>query len=334
MKHAKKRDKTAAIYAQLATNSALQASVFNLDHVQRFLDYLQYERHLSVNTYQNYAIDIADFLVWLSSQATADFLQKPLKKQQLKYYVQQLSTRLEPKSIARKLSALRQFFAFLYGLGLMHDNPARGLRAPKAAQYLPKAVPVDTLNQLIDAQWALLQNATSLKEKRQQAEIVAILELFYATGLRVSELASIDITALDLKQGSVRVIGKGNKEREVMIGKRAKEALHTWLSLRDADNTAALFINQQGKRRSRNSLYALLRKTGQAFDANLKLHPHRLRHSFGSHLLQSGADLRSVQELLGHQDIASTQIYTQLDFQHLAAVYDQAHPRAKTDKKK
>ena len=232
---------------------------------------------------------------------------------------------LAPRSIARTLSAVRGLYAFLVRQRVVADNPVLGLRAPKAPHRLPRVLDVDQANRLLDA------NPTSLEEVRD----LAMWELAYSSGLRVSELVGLDLAALDLVAGEARVLGKGRKERVVPVGRAANGALQAWLGQRSAwlgEACDAVFITPRGRRIGVRAVQLRLKQWAQRQGIEGRLHPHMLRHSFASHLLESSGDLRAVQELLGHSDIRTTQIYTHLDFQHLARVYDAAHPRARLKK--
>src|SRR5690606_22543318 len=219
------------------------------------------------------------------------------------------------------LSALRGLYAWLNRQGLSSHDPCSGLSAPKGERRLPRTLDADRAMQLLDG-----GVEDDFIARRDQA----MLELFYSSGLRLSELVGLDLDQLDLPAGLVRVTGKGNKARELPVGRKAREALQAWLPLRAlaGPQDGALFIGQQGRRLGQRAVQKRVREAGVR-ELGQHLHPHMLRHSFASHLLESSQDLRSVQELLGHADIGTTQIYTHLDFQHLAKVYDQAHPRAK-----
>ena len=228
-------------------------------------------------------------------------------------------------SIARMLSSLRTFFSYLQRQGVVINNPALGIRAPKGEKRLPRTLDVDRAGQLLDQ-----LPADSLIEQRDRA----MLELFYSSGLRLSELTGLDLPDLDLAAGQVRVLGKGGKQRDLPVGRQARAALQDWLAARAqlAKDPQALFVGERGARIHPSVVRQRLKQAGQQM-LGQHLHPHMLRHSFASHMLESSQDLRAVQELLGHVNISTTQIYTHLDFQHLAQVYDQAHPRArrKTD---
>lgn len=229
-----------------------------------------------------------------------------------------------PASIARMLSSLRSFFRYLQREGVLGNNPAQGIRPPKGEKRLPRTLDVDRAAQLLDG---------LPTETPEQLRDRAMLELFYSSGLRLAELTGLNLSDLDLAAGQVRVLGKGSKERVLPVGRRARAALQDWLRARGqlAKETLALFVGVRGARISPGVVRRVLAHAGQT-ELGQHLHPHMLRHSFASHMLESSQDLRSVQELLGHANISTTQIYTHLDFQHLAQVYDQAHPRARRKK--
>lgn len=227
-----------------------------------------------------------------------------------------------PASMARMLSSLRSFFRYLQRQGLVNNNPAQGIRAPRGEKRLPRTLDVDRAGQLLDQ-----LPADTVPEVRDRA----MLELLYSSGLRLSELTGLDLPDLDLAAGQVRVLGKGGKQRDLPVGSKARAALQDWLAVRSqlARDTPALFVGERGARIHPSVVRQRLRQAGQ-LELGQHLHPHMLRHSFASHLLESSQDLRAVQELLGHANISTTQIYTHLDFQHLAQVYDRAHPRARS----
>ncbi len=232
-------------------------------------------------------------------------------------------------SLQRKLSSLRSFYNFLIRKRKLKNNPALDIRAPKGAKKLPDTLDTDTLSQLLNIP---PDSILAIRDR-------AIMELFYSSGLRLSELADLNLVSIDLQERSLRATGKGDKERLLPIGRKAIEALELWLAKRDnmakSDKTA-LFVSMRGKRISTRSIQERLNYWRKKQGLEQHIHPHKLRHSFASHILESSGDLRAVQELLGHADISTTQIYTHLDFQHLANVYDKAHPRArrKSNKKK
>ncbi len=314
------------------SSDSTHSTIYWQMHLSAFLQCLLAQRQLSPHTQNNYQRDILTFFRWYNNYAETTELDNRCIQHFVGYLNRQKKS---PATIARNLSAIRQYFEYLVEKNIIPDNPAALVKAPKKAKVLPKALAVDDINQLLDnpGQYFDLSNPLQLRD-------YAILELLYSTGVRVAELASMDINDLDLSSGQAIVIGKGNKERLIHIGEKATQAIKQWLAVRQdllpqdkIQSSPALFLNKQGNRLSIRGIQYQLKALGQRFNLNLNLHPHMLRHSFGSHLLQSGADLRSVQEMLGHSDISSTQIYTHLDFQHLAQAYDKAHPRAKRNKK-
>lgn len=233
---------------------------------------------------------------------------------------------LSPRSLARVLSAWRGFFDWLGERGLVAANPCSGIRAPKAARRLPKALSVDEA--------ARLMSTPEVASPVLEARDTAMCELFYSSGLRLAELLALDLADLPgiLSEGEVRVLGKRAKTRIVPVGQAAREALSAWAQWRKqmaGTDEPALFVNQRGRRIGARTVQRCLAQRALALGLSKHVHPHMLRHSFASHVLQSSGDLRAVQEMLGHGSIASTQVYTHLDFQHLASVYDRAHPRAK-----
>jgi integrase/recombinase XerC len=229
---------------------------------------------------------------------------------------------LSGKSIQRALSALRSFYRYLLREKIVTCNPASGVSAPKSARRLP-----DTLNADQAARLVALEARDPLAVRDR-----AMLELLYSSGLRLSELVNLNIPELDLSAGSVRVTGKGRKVREVPVGAKARAALRDWLAVRTEfarTEEAAVFVARNGRRLGARAVQQRLRQWAKRQGLEVPVHPHMLRHSFASHVLESSGDLRAVQEMLGHANISTTQIYTHLDFQHLAGVYDKAHPRAR-----
>jgi len=224
------------------------------------------------------------------------------------------------RSIQRRLSALRSFYNYLLREQAVSANPGLDVRAPQADRHLPNTVSVDDLNRLLNTR----------SDDPLVIRDLAIMELFYSSGLRLAELVALDLADLDERSTSIRVTGKGAKTRVVPVGRKAREALARWLKVRPAASAEpAVFTGRGGKRLGVRSVQQRLARLARAHGLPGHLHPHALRHSFASHLLESSGDLRAVQELLGHADISTTQVYTHLDFQHLAKVYDQAHPRAR-----
>ena len=225
---------------------------------------------------------------------------------------------LSGRSIQRRLSALRSLLDFLVREGFADGNPARSVRAPKFARRLPKALEPDEVSSLLDG---------APPERYEAVRDHAMLELLYSSGLRLAEVQGLSLGDLDLRAGLVSVLGKGSKRRIVPVGGKARAALGRWLAVRRGGDGTAVFVTRSGRRLGSRAIQERVRRFARQH--GLELHPHMLRHSFASHLLESSGDLRAVQELLGHADIGTTQVYTHLDFQHLAAVYDAAHPRAR-----
>jgi integrase/recombinase XerC len=291
-----------------------------VDLLKKYLEFLQFERGLSVLTRENYGRDIQKLI-----DLSAPILLNTLTNTHIRRYIATLHSKgLGGKSIARMLSSWRGFFDFLIQRHAFEANPINGLRAPKSAKTLPQALSIEQASKLV--------NITD--EKDLSVRDHAILELFYSSGLRLSELVNLNLDALDFSEGTVIVTGKGNKTRIVPLGSHASAAIKKWLAIRSQlltknPSEKALFIGLQGKRVGARNLQYRLKEWSIKQGINTSVHPHMLRHSFASHVLQSSSDLRAVQEMLGHANISSTQIYTHLDYQHLTKVYDQAHPRAK-----
>lgn len=226
------------------------------------------------------------------------------------------------RSLQRNLSAIRSFFRYLLDEGVVKHDPVSGIQTPRTPRRLPKVLDVDQARQLVEVEG---DDPLAVRDR-------AMLELFYSSGLRLAELVGLDCNHVDLADAMVTVIGKGRKQRAVPIGRHARTAIQAWLKCRAnlaADDEPALFVNRRGRRLTARGVQQRLGQWAQRQGLPLHVHPHMLRHSFASHMLESSSDLRAVQELLGHADIGTTQIYTHLDFQHLAKVYDAAHPRAR-----
>ena len=296
-----------------------------MKHLKDYLQHLTFERGLSALTRKNYARDIA-LLESLIVQGGLDVDSlATLQSAQIRRFISTLNSRgLSGKSIARALSAWRGFYAYLIHHKGFTQNPVMGLRAPKTAKALPQALSVDQAVKFVEIA------GDGVLEQRDHA----ILELFYSSGLRLAELVNLDLDMLDFAEGTVTVTGKGNKTRIVPIGSHAINAIQIWLRQRvliaiEEQYAKALFVTQQGRRITPRAVQYRMKGWAIKQGVNSNIHPHILRHSFASHVLQSSQDLRAVQEMLGHANISSTQIYTHLDFQHLATIYDKAHPRAK-----
>ncbi len=287
---------------------------------RRFLDTLQGARNYSAHTIDAYRRDIGRFLKFLESAGVAF---RHIGESAVREYVSnRYLAGIKARSLQRELSAIRQFFDYCKQKGIVKDNVVADVKAPRGEKHLPATLTVDQVAHLLDAPDS--DDPLVIRDH-------AMTELIYSAGLRLSELVAADLIDMDLAQGSMRVIGKGSKERETLIGRRAKESLQRWFPERAklaAADEAAVFVGRHGARMSARNVQMRLRQFARRRGLPQHLHPHMLRHSFASHLLQSSGDLRAVQELLGHADISTTQIYTHLDFQHLAKVYDKAHPRA------
>ncbi|WP_313026285.1 tyrosine recombinase XerC [Pseudomonas lopnurensis] len=285
-----------------------------------YFQHLRSERQVSPHTLDGYRRDLLKVADYCERQALRQW--SGLKAHHLRQLIAELHRKGQSsRSLARLLSSVRGLYRYLNQEGLCQHDPATGLSAPKGERRLPRLLDTDRAMQLLDG---------GVEDDFIAHRDQAMLELFYSSGLRLSELVGLNLDQLDLAAGLVRVLGKGNKVRELPVGRKAREALQAWLPLRALAHPAdgAVFIGQQGRRLGARAVQLRVRQAGVR-ELGQHLHPHMLRHSFASHLLESSQDLRSVQELLGHADIGTTQIYTHLDFQHLAKVYDQAHPRAK-----
>lgn len=292
---------------------------------QEFEDYLQYEKRYSAHTLSGYKCDLTQFSQWLSEKEIDDIIDADSLS--IRNWVANLHRQgISGKTLQRKLSSLRSFYQFLVRKKYLKNNPAIDIRAPKTGRTLPSTLDADTLTQLLEI------SSDDILAVRDSA----MMELFYSSGLRLSELVNLDIDeSVDLEEKTLRVIGKGDKERMLPIGRKAIEALQTWQKRRIEIahlEENALFVSKRGTRISTRSVQQRLNYWRQKQGLEQHIHPHKLRHSFASHILESSGDLRAVQELLGHADISTTQIYTHLDFQHLAKVYDKSHPRARKKK--
>ncbi len=292
-----------------------------MNYLQPYLDYLKVERGLSAHTLKNYQRDIVQMLMLANIQEDQSGL-KNLTPSHIRMFVSKLhSQRLGGKSLARALSAWRGFFNYLIKQHGFEINPCLVVKAPKSGRTLPHALAPDQAAQLLNIKE---DDDISLRDR-------AIFELFYSSGLRLAELISVQLDDVDTHNGTITVTGKGNKTRIVPVGSYALKAIATWLKVRKniPSESAHLFINPRGKPISARAIQQRMKYWAIKQGLNTNLHPHLLRHSFATHVLQSSGDLRAVQEMLGHANISTTQVYTHLDFQHLAKIYDQAHPRAK-----
>ena len=291
------------------------------DWLQDFERHLAHERRLSPHTLSNYRRDLQAVAAFCDDQGIEHWT--ALTQQHVRMLAAESHRRgLGGRSIQRRLSALRSFCRFLIRERRLDANPAQDVRAPRSPRRLPHALDVDQVGRLLDApagDWLAQRDRT-------------LMELLYSSGLRLAELVDLDLDDIDLESGEARVTGKGRKTRIVPVGARAAAALRAWLGLRAArcaPEQRALFINRNGGRLGASGVQKRLKRWARHHGLPVRLHPHALRHSFASHLLESSGDLRAVQELLGHANLSTTQVYTHLDFQHLAQVYDRAHPRSR-----
>lgn len=292
-----------------------------LECLPRFQTKLRTERRLSPHTLKNYQRDLDHLCRFCDEHGIDDW--SAIDEQHVRQYVSQRHRQgLSGKSLQRELSAFRTFFRFLITEGLIKYNPAAEVQAPKSRRKLPDTLDVDKVKRLVEIKG---DDPLTVRDR-------AILELFYSSGLRLAELLNLNLADIDQQEGLVQVTGKGNKTRRIPIGRHALAALGQWLKARNEfvslDETA-IFVSQQGRRLSARTVQKRLKDWALKQGIDVRVYPHLLRHSFASHMLESSQDLRAVQELLGHADISTTQIYTHLDFQHLASVYDKAHPRAR-----
>jgi len=288
--------------------------------VEQFLAELAHQRRASIHTLSAYRRDLAALQIGVGERPLAALQSHDLRRQAMRLHGQGLAAR----SVARTLSAWRAYYRWLARRGELAADPCVGLKAPKRPRALPKALAIEQTVALL----APLGDANDVLATRDRA----MFELFYSSGLRLSELASLDLDGkLDLASAEVTVTGKRGKTRTVPVGAQARKALDAWLSQRAqlaASEEPALFVGRRGTRLTPRAIELRLAQWAKNSGLGLNVHPHMLRHSFASHVLQSSGDLRAVQEMLGHASIATTQIYTHLDFQHLAKIYDAAHPRA------
>ncbi|MGL4193111.1 MAG: tyrosine recombinase XerC [Vibrio sp.] len=291
----------------------------------RFYAYLHSEKGLSLYTQRNYKQQLQSMAQYLAKLGLVNWSQLDAR------WVRQLVVLgkrqgMKASSIATRLSSLRSFLDFLILRGELQANPAKGVSAPRKQRPLPKNLDVDEMAQLLEV---TDDDPLAIRDR-------AMMELMYGSGLRLAELVSIDVKHLNLREGEIRVIGKGNKQRKVWFAGQAQKWVGEWLKLRSqfaVNDEAALFVSKLGTRISHRSVQKRMAEWGQKQAVASHISPHKLRHSFATHMLESSNNLRAVQELLGHENIATTQIYTHLDFQHLAQVYDQAHPRARKKSK-
>ncbi|EJG1187938.1 tyrosine recombinase XerC [Vibrio parahaemolyticus] len=289
--------------------------------LERFYEFLRSEKGLSLHTQRNYKQQLETMAQHLAEMGLKDWSQVDAG------WVRQLAGKgmregMKASSLSTRLSSLRSFFDFLILRGEMSANPAKGVSAPRKKRPLPKNLDVDEVNQLLEVNE---DDPLAIRDR-------AMMELMYGAGLRLAELVSVDVRDVQLRSGELRVIGKGDKERKVPFSGMATEWVGKWLRVRGdlaAPSEPALFVSKLGTRISHRSVQKRMAEWGQKQSVASHISPHKLRHSFATHMLESSNNLRAVQELLGHENISTTQIYTHLDFQHLAQAYDQAHPRAR-----
>lgn len=293
--------------------------------IEQFEDYLSHEKRYSKHTLAGYRRDLAQFTSWLAerNKGNADVSVLSADSLDVRNWVASMHRKgSSGKTLQRKLSSLRSFYQFLLRKNHIKKNPAVDIRAPKSPRHLPETLDAESLTRLLEIPG---DSVLAIRDR-------AIMELFYSSGLRLSELTGLDLDSVDLLENSLRAVGKGNKTRVLPIGRKAVDALSGWLKVRvelSLVEEKALFVSKKGTRISPRTVQQRINHWRKKQGLEQHIHPHKLRHSFASHILESSGDLRAVQELLGHADISTTQIYTHLDFQHLAKVYDKAHPRAR-----
>ena len=292
-------------------------------HLASFLQMLKSEKYYSPHTCKNYARDLSLFSEFIQSRDLQHWQDVDYSSVSA-YAARRFRQGMKGNTIARELSSIRSFYNYLIRQQVVQNNPALDVKAPKTAKKLPRSCDTEQIDQLLRPSSA--DNDLIIRD-------LAMYELMYSSGLRLAELVALDLHSIDSRQQLMKVIGKGNKTRFLPVGRKAIEALQKWLEIRQRyvkqDSENALFISKLGQRISHRSVQMRLNQLIKTRALGLHVSPHMLRHSFATHLLESSADLRAVQELLGHADISTTQIYTHLDFQHLAQVYDRAHPRAR-----
>ncbi|MFK8052489.1 MAG: tyrosine recombinase XerC [Woeseiaceae bacterium] len=293
------------------------------DHqrIKQFARHLTHERQLSKHTVSNYQRDLKQLALWCDERGTQHWA--ALRSAELRGFAgSQFRRGKSPRSIARMLSSIRAFYRYLMRESLADKNPADGVTAPKPQKRLPGTLDADTMAALLS-----IPGDEPITQRDR-----AIMELLYSSGLRLAELASLNVNDLNLNDRTAHVTGKGSKQRILPVGKKALAALRDWLGIRQtivAADEPAVFTSMKGSRLTHRAIQLRVQHWAKVQGIDSRVYPHLFRHSFATHLLESSHDLRGVQELLGHADIATTQIYTHLDFQHLAQIYDQAHPRAK-----
>jgi len=286
--------------------------------IDAFIQFLKVEKRASEHTLSNYQRDLRYFRQFCQTLALENWQQVQHEHVQ-NYIAQRHREGIGSRSLQRMLASIRSFYRFLMARQQCGHNPAKNIKAPRQNKLLPETLDIDQITALLEA------SPDSVLEIRD----LAMFELFYSSGLRLSELAQLNLEDIDLDSGQLRVRqGKGDKARDLPIGKKAVQAIRRWLECRFESADSAVFISAKGKRLGQRSIQLRLDRWCKKHGLEQHVHPHMLRHSFASHLLESSQDIRAVQELLGHQNISTTQVYTHLDFQYLSKIYDQAHPRA------
>lgn len=287
--------------------------------LQAFIEYLRGEKRAAPHTLTSYLRDLLRLQDYCTRQSIETWQQ--LQVGDIRHYIgERHKNGIGSKTLQRELAAMRSFYRFLAKHNLVDQNPALNIQAPKASKKLPKTLDVDQVSGILD----------TTPDSALEIRDLAMFELFYSSGLRLSELVMLDLEDIGFFDGYLLVrFGKGGKERQVPVGSKAITAIKKWLEFRPDVTSRALFVSRHGLRLGQRSVQLRLERWCSKYGLAEHIHPHMLRHSFASHLLESSQDIRAVQELLGHSDISTTQIYTHLDFQHLASIYDKAHPRAK-----
>jgi integrase/recombinase XerC len=313
-----------------------------LDHelLDRFLRHLSHERQVSPHTRDAYSRDIGALVAYSLAQgigAVDAFTEAQIRD----FVAESHQGGLSPRSLARRLSAVRSFWRWLQREGLARRNPAAEVRPPKAGRRLPATLDVDRMNRLLATPAPADEVRAAPEDPALAVRDLAIMELFYSSGLRLAELVGLDLGDIDFNEQLVRVLGKGRKQRIVPVGGPARRAVLAWLQLRTGflpggieGATRPLFIGRGGKRLTPRAVQLRVVAWAKRQGLDVNVHPHLFRHSFATHLLESSGDLRAVQELLGHANLSTTQVYTHVDFQHLARVYETAHPRAQRRKQR
>ena len=291
-------------------------------YIKDYLEYIKYERRLSENTYNSYKLDLDKYCLYLNELGITSI--KKITKDVIKKYLSQLKdSGLSDKTLARKLTTIKNFHSFLYNHEYINNDVSVSLERPKLRKTLPKVLTLEEVDRLLDVE------TTTVFDYRDKA----MLELMYATGLRVSELLNLTLNDLDLENCIIRCVGKGSKERMIPIGEYVLSSMYNYLERRPKlyimKRDEHLFLNNHGKGLSRSSFFKMIKKRLKICNINVDVSPHTLRHSFATHMIEYGSDLRVVQELLGHSDISTTRIYTHVSNQKVRTDYEEYHPRSK-----